>query len=116
MRGDVNVATPVNYKDIADLAVDKRELAVQAALQGWGGGANASMGLSKGEASLVQAIAAKIEALNKHASQLGDWNPGDMMRQWAAESGKKVGFNFAESFFRITLKSPADPTEPLPEV
>jgi LmbE family N-acetylglucosaminyl deacetylase len=58
----------------------------------------------------------KIEALNKHASQLGDWNPGDMLRQWAAESGKKVGFDYAEAFYRISLKSPEPPEEPQPEV
>jgi LmbE family N-acetylglucosaminyl deacetylase len=58
----------------------------------------------------------KIEALNKHVSQLGDWNPGDMLRQWAAESGKKVGFDYAEAFYRISLKSPEPPEEPQPEV
>jgi LmbE family N-acetylglucosaminyl deacetylase len=58
----------------------------------------------------------KIEALNKHVSQLGDWDPGDMLRQWAAESGKKVGFDYAEAFYRISLKSPEPPEEPQPEV
>ncbi len=58
----------------------------------------------------------KVEALNKHASQLGDWNPADMIRQWAAESGKKVGFAYAEAFYRISLKSPEPPDEPQPEV
>jgi LmbE family N-acetylglucosaminyl deacetylase len=58
----------------------------------------------------------KIEALNKHSSQLGEWNPADMLREWAAESGKKVGFAFAEAFYRITLKSLETPAEPQPEI
>ncbi len=58
----------------------------------------------------------KIEALRKHASQLGEMDPTAMIRQWAAESGKKVGFAYAEAFYRITLKQVEAPTEPQPEV
>ena len=58
----------------------------------------------------------KIAALKKHVSQLNEWDPSDMLRQWAAETGKKVGFAFAEGFFRITLKAVETPTEPQPEV
>lgn len=65
---------------------------------------------------ITDTIDLKVEALNKHVSQLGDWNPGEMLRQWAAESGKKVGFDYAEAFYRITLKSPEQAEEPLPEI
>jgi LmbE family N-acetylglucosaminyl deacetylase len=65
---------------------------------------------------ITETIDLKIEALNKHVSQLGDWNPADMLREWAAESGKKVGFAFAEGFYRITLKSIETPAEPQPEI
>jgi LmbE family N-acetylglucosaminyl deacetylase len=65
---------------------------------------------------ITDTIDLKIEALNKHVSQLGDWNPADMLREWAAESGKKVGFAFAEGFYRITLKSIETPAEPQPEI
>jgi len=58
----------------------------------------------------------KIEALRKHASQLGEWDPSPMVRRWAAESGKKVGFAYAEAFYRITLRQVATPAEPQPEV
>jgi len=58
----------------------------------------------------------KIEALRKHASQLGKWDPSPMIRQWAAESGKKVGFAYAEAFYRITLRQVETPAEPQPEV
>lgn len=52
----------------------------------------------------------KIEALKKHTSQIGDWDPTEMLRKWAAETGEKAGYNFAEGFFRITLK-PVDALE-----
>lgn len=46
----------------------------------------------------------KIEALRQHKSQLGDWDPEEMVRQWTAEAGQKVGFSHAEAFKRITLQ------------
>ena len=58
----------------------------------------------------------KIAALKKHASQLGEWDPSPMLREWAAESGKKVGFAYAEAYYRITLKQVETPAEPQPEV
>lgn len=48
----------------------------------------------------------KIEALRQHKSQLGDWDPEEPIKKWNAETGKKVGFPFAEKFLRITLKEP----------
>jgi len=58
----------------------------------------------------------KIEALRQPASQLGEWDPAPMVRQWASEAGKKVGFAYAEAFYRITLRQVATPAEPQPEV
>lgn len=49
-------------------------------------------------------IELKIEALNKHVSQVGGSSLDDMIRQWAAEAGKQVGFDYAEAFYRITLR------------
>jgi LmbE family N-acetylglucosaminyl deacetylase len=44
-------------------------------------------------------IETKIEALKKHASQLGaDWDVGKEMRAWAADSGKKKGLKAAEDY------------------
>ena len=40
----------------------------------------------------------KISALKKHASQLGDWNPEKMVREWAAEEGKDHGLEYAEAY------------------
>jgi LmbE family N-acetylglucosaminyl deacetylase len=52
----------------------------------------------------------KIEALRQHKSQLGDWDPEDRIKEWNSEIGKKVGFDYAEAFRRITLK-PIDEEE-----
>jgi LmbE family N-acetylglucosaminyl deacetylase len=47
---------------------------------------------------ISQDIQTKIEALRKHASQLGDWDPEKMMREWAAEEGKEKEMAFAEAY------------------
>ncbi len=48
----------------------------------------------------------KIEALREHRSQLGDWDPEEPVKNWNRDTGKKVGYPFAERFLRITLKEP----------
>ncbi len=52
-------------------------------------------------------IELKIEALKEHKSQIEDWDPAPRLHEWAEQTGKKVGFKYAEGFRRITLK----PTE-----
>ena len=49
-------------------------------------------------------IEQKIEALRRHASQMVGWDPAEMIRSWAAETGKEKGFAHAESFRVITLE------------
>ncbi len=56
-------------------------------------------------------IEMKVEALRQHESQLGDWDPEEMIKNWSAEAGKKVGFSHAEAFKRITLKPPDSDVE-----
>jgi LmbE family N-acetylglucosaminyl deacetylase len=46
----------------------------------------------------------KIAALKQHASQLGDWDPTDRIRNWAAETGQEKGLAFAEAYRVITLE------------
>jgi LmbE family N-acetylglucosaminyl deacetylase len=43
-------------------------------------------------------IGLKITALKKHVSQLGDWDPEKMIREWAAEEGKEHGLEYAEAY------------------
>ena len=45
-----------------------------------------------------ETIELKIEALRKHASQLGDWDPAEEMQRWAAETGKDHNLDSAEAF------------------
>lgn len=53
---------------------------------------------------ISDSIDLKIEALRQHKSQLGEWDPEDRIREWNSDIGKKVGFEYAEAFRRITLK------------
>jgi LmbE family N-acetylglucosaminyl deacetylase len=49
-------------------------------------------------------IDVKIEALRQHASQFPEgWDPGEMVRAWAEETGEKAGVQCAEAFLRIVL-------------
>ena len=47
---------------------------------------------------ITTTIDAKIAALKKHASQLGDWDPAEMIRNWAREEGKKKRVKYGEAF------------------
>jgi LmbE family N-acetylglucosaminyl deacetylase len=50
----------------------------------------------------------KIAALRKHASQLGDWDPEKMIREWAAEEGKDHGVEFAEGYLVMRMAEEED--------
>jgi LmbE family N-acetylglucosaminyl deacetylase len=55
-----------------------------------------------------ETIDAKIAALKKHASQLGDWDPEKMIREWAAEEGKEKGMSYAEAYKVMVLENEED--------
>ena len=48
-------------------------------------------------------IELKIEALKQHKSQFGDWNPEEMIRDWARRSGTGQLLDAAESFKLLKL-------------
>jgi LmbE family N-acetylglucosaminyl deacetylase len=52
---------------------------------------------------ISETLELKIAALKKHASQLGDWDPAEMLREWAADTGKEKGLKAAESFKVMAL-------------
>jgi LmbE family N-acetylglucosaminyl deacetylase len=56
---------------------------------------------------VAETLGLKIAALRQHASQMGDWDPTEMVEQWSAEVGKEQGLAHAESYRVITLNPPA---------
>jgi LmbE family N-acetylglucosaminyl deacetylase len=52
---------------------------------------------------IASTIDIKIAALKKHVSQLGDWDPGKMIREWAAEEAKDHGMEYAEAYKVLIL-------------
>jgi LmbE family N-acetylglucosaminyl deacetylase len=53
---------------------------------------------------ITETIDTKIEALRQHASQFPNgWDPGEMVRGWAAESGEQADVPYAEAYRRIIL-------------
>ena len=46
----------------------------------------------------------KIAALKEHHSQLHDWDPSEMIREWAKEEGKPRGMDAVESYRVMILK------------
>ncbi|MEW5718712.1 MAG: PIG-L deacetylase family protein [Chloroflexota bacterium] len=63
-------------------------------------------GSEKGETYIdIRAVLdVKIAALKEHKSQLGDWDPSEMIREWAKDEGKERGLEAAESFRVMILK------------
>ncbi len=57
---------------------------------------------------ITDTIDLKIEALKKHVSQMGDWDPEPRIREWSAEIGKGKEMAHAESFKVVTLISDED--------
>ncbi len=43
-------------------------------------------------------IDTKIAALRQHKSQLGDWDPEEMVKKWAEEDGKNANLPYAEAY------------------
>jgi LmbE family N-acetylglucosaminyl deacetylase len=57
----------------------------------------------------------KIAALKAHKSQMGDWDPTESVKAWAAERAKGLEIDYAESFRVITFEDAAPKVEvPLP--
>lgn len=68
-------------------------------------------GMSGGTVSVcvdvTEAMDAKIAALAEHASQFAIEDVEPFVRGWTAETGKKVGVAYAESYRTITLERPS---------
>jgi len=64
-------------------------------VEGWGGGDT--------WVNISSTIDLKIAALRCHTSQMRDWDPEPMLRQWSAEAAKGKEMAYAETFRVITL-------------
>ena len=53
--------------------------------------------------NIEETIDKKIEALRAHKSQMGDWDPSQSIREWAAASAKGKEMAYAESYRVVTL-------------
>jgi len=49
---------------------------------------------------------AKLAALREHKSQMGQWDPADMITAWAREQGKSRGLAAAEAYRLMVLEGP----------
>jgi LmbE family N-acetylglucosaminyl deacetylase len=54
---------------------------------------------------IADTLEVKLAALRAHKSQMGEWDPSDMLTLWAAEQGRRVKLKAAESYRRMTLVS-----------
>ena len=54
---------------------------------------------------ITDTIDLKIDALRAHASQMGDWDPADTIREWASGDGEKHDppVDYAEDFLHFTI-------------
>jgi len=67
----------------------------------WGGTADLYV-------SIDETIQIKIDALRAHKSQMGDWDPSEEVRQWAANTAKGKEMGYAESYRVVTLVNDKD--------
>ena len=58
--------------------------------------------------NISDTIDLKVEALKKHVSQMGDWDPEPRLKEWAAETAKGKEMAYAEAFRVVTLISDED--------
>lgn len=53
--------------------------------------------------NIEETIDVKIEALRAHASQMGEWDPGPQVKEWAAGAAKGKEMPYAEAYKVVTL-------------
>ena len=48
----------------------------------------------------------KLAALKAHRTQMGEWDPTEMIREWARQQGRRRGLTAAEAYRRMVLAGP----------
>jgi len=69
-------------------------------VEAWGGGDT--------WVNTSEVIDLKIAALRKHVSQMGEWDPEPMIRQWSRDAGKGKEMEYAETFRVMSIVSDED--------
>jgi len=55
---------------------------------------------------IADVLDVKLAALREHKSQMGEWDPTEMITLWAREQGRRRGLAAAEAYRRIVLGGP----------
>jgi LmbE family N-acetylglucosaminyl deacetylase len=55
---------------------------------------------------ISQVLDVKLAALRAHKSQMGEWDPTEMITQWAREQGRRRRLRAAEAYRRMLLQDP----------
>jgi LmbE family N-acetylglucosaminyl deacetylase len=53
---------------------------------------------------IAEVLDVKLAALCAHRSQMGTWDPAEMITQWAAEQGRRAKLKAAEAYRRMVLQ------------
>ena len=53
---------------------------------------------------IAETLDVKVAALRAHKSQMGEWDPSEMITQWAAEQGRRRKLKAAESYRLMILQ------------
>lgn len=64
--------------------------------------------------NITDTIDLKIAALKEHKSQMRDWDPTDMIKQWSAEAAKGKEMMYAEGYRVVTFEDAAPKVEAEP--
>ncbi|MCB9136381.1 MAG: PIG-L family deacetylase [Anaerolineales bacterium] len=67
-----------------------------------------SWGPSEEYVNIEETIDLKIAALREHKSQMKDWDPAPMIKQWSSEAAKGKEMVYAEAYRVVTLESDQD--------
>lgn len=60
---------------------------------------------------ISETIETKIASLKAHVSQMGEWDPTEMVRQWAQEAAKGKEMDYAEQYRVITFDDAPKPED-----